>query len=269
MADKRHTAPPLAAQGEGRFPLHRSIFSLRLPLHRLGLGFGMATLFSLALAALQPAIETAWGAELVWWLRALELRGQFEPPAAVQRGLFSVAAPFIELELPELGWPQLARHGLAVTAVWLGSGWLPECARPATYLLRFAALVHGSSIVYFAFWPASFAHSPMGHVGNGLSQGWDLMLMAPWLHLVTFYVFPFAIWQRLALTTLTLLFLFVFTPLQYASHAAIVSSLGLVVLPLLHLLFGVMLPIIGLVALYGWGMSWHDPVLPSPAGLGR
>jgi hypothetical protein len=85
------------------------------------------------------------------------------------------------------------------------------------------------------------------------------MVLTPWLHLCTFYLFPFALWQRFALTALTLAFLFLLAPLQYATHAALVYQLGLMVLPLLHLLFGVMVPILGFVALYGWGMSWHNP----------
>ena len=251
-----------SVDGSAGIPMHRSISSLRLPWHRIGLGVAIAMLFSLVLIGLHPAIEATWGAQMVWWMRALEMPGQFEPALTADHELFLLAAPLIEPQLPENAWPVLARHALATLAVWVGSGWLPESARPATYLLRFAALIHGVSIVYFLGWPGSFAHTATGHVANGLSQGWALMLLTPWLHLVTYYIFPFAWWQRVALTALTLIFLFVATPLQYASHAALLSLLGLVMLPLLHLLFGVMVPIIGLVALYGWGMSWHDPRQP-------
>ena len=245
---------------QGRVPLHRSIFSLHLPLHRLGLGFGMALAFTVALVAVQLAIETAWHAQMVWWMHALELPGQYEPAlAAAEHGLFTLKPPFIDLALPELGWSVLAQHALVVVAVWAVSGWLPESARPAAYLLRFAVLIHGTSVVYFLFWPGSFAHSALSHAGYGLTLGWALMLLTPWLHLVTYYLFPFAVWQRVALTAVTLVFVFVHTPLQYASHLAIVSKLGLVALPVLHLLLGVMVPIVGMVALYGWGMSWHDP----------
>ena len=130
-------------RGSAGIPMHRSISSLRLPWYRIGLGVGIAMLFSLALIALHPAIEAAWGAQMVWWMRALELAGQFEPALTADHELFLLAAPLIEPQLPESAWPVLARHALATLAVWVGSGWLPESARPATYLLRFAALIHG------------------------------------------------------------------------------------------------------------------------------
>lgn len=266
MSALRHRRSPDRRPGEGQVALHRSIFSLKLPLHRIALGVAIAVLFSLALLRWRGVIEVVWGDELLWWMRALELPGRFVAAPLAGDGPFAMVAPLIELGLPELGWPVLAWHALAVVAIWIGSGWLPDSARPATYVLRFAMLIHSASIAYFLSWPGSFAHSALDHVGNGLGQGWALMLLTPWLHLVTYYLFPFPPWQRAALTALTLLFLFVLTPLQYASHAAILSLLGLVALPLLHMLFGVMVPIFGLVALYGWGMSWHPSRARSMAG---
>ena len=144
-------------------------------------------------------------------------------------------------------------------AVWWVAGWLPDFAKPGAYLLRFAVLLHAAAVIYFLCWPASFQHSLMGHVAGGLRQSWALMLVTPWLHYFTFYLLPFAAWQDAALTALTLLYLSILAPLQYATHAALLHLSGPVLMPLLYMLFGVMVPILGIVALYGWGMSWRDP----------
>ncbi len=246
----------------GAIGQHRSIRSLRLPLGRLAQGIAMAAGFSLLLALLQPAIALAWGHSLLWWMQALNLPGQFALPPMAGLGLFSLPVAVLDVRLPGNGPLGLAAHALVVVAVWTAAGWLPDAARPGAYLLRMAALIHGASVLYFAVWPGSFVHSATSHVGGGLRQIWALMLLTPWVHLATFYLFPFRAWQRLAVTAVTLAYLALLGPLLYASHAALLLSLGLVVMPLLHLLFGVMVPILGMVALYGWGMGWHDPVLP-------
>jgi len=246
----------------GAIGQHRSIRSLRLPLGRLAQGITIAAGFSLLLALAQPGIAQAWGHCLLWWMQALDLPGQFAPPPMDGLQLFSMPVAVIDVQLPANSPLGLAGHALVVVAVWVAAGWLPDAARPGAYLLRMAVLIHGAAVLYFAVWPASFMHSAASHVGGGLRQTWALMLLTPWVHLATFHLFPFRAWQRMAVTAVTLAYLAVLGPLLYASHAALLLSLGLVVMPLLHLLFGVMVPILGMVALYGWAMSWHDPALP-------
>lgn len=253
----------------GAIGQHRSIRSLRLPLHRVAQGVVIALGFSLLLLLAQEAVALAWGHSLVWWMQALRIPGQYAPPPLDSLGLFSMPVAVVDVQLAGNSPQALTGHGLAALALWIVAGWLPDAARPGAYVLRFAVLIHAASVLFFAFWPASFAHSAARHVGGGLRQIWALMLFTPWLHLATFHLFPFRAWQRLALTTVSLAYLVVLGPLLYASHAALLAALGLVVMPLLHLLFGVMVPILGLVALYGWGMGWHDPARPGdrPGGV--
>ena len=238
---------------------HRSIWSLRLPKRRLAGGLLIALGFTLLLALAKHEIATAWGRQLIAWMHALEVPGMFVPDDAASTDMFSLPVPLIDVQLRDLGMLAIAAHALAALLIWVLSGWLPDAARPLSYLLRFAVLIHAAAIVYFWFWPASFPHPLSNHVAGGLRQSWALMLVTPWLHLCMYYIFPFAVWQGVALTTVTLLFLFVLTPLQYACHAALVYGLGPIMSPLLYMLFGVMVPMLGLVALYGWGMSWGSP----------
>ena len=248
---------------------HRSLWRLRLTARRLAAGALMTLFFSAVLGLAQSTLAMLWSRQLVWWMQALALPGQFAQADLAGIGLLSMPVPLIDLPLADVGALALAAHGLACTALWLVAGWLPDSAKPGAYLLRFAVLIHSASLLYFLLWPASFAHSPISHIGGGLRQSWTLMLLTPWLHFFTYYLFPFALWQRLLLTSLTLAYLALLAPLQYASHAALLSMLGAVAMPVLHLLLGVMLPILGLVALYGWGMSWHDPARKTgPAALG-
>jgi hypothetical protein len=242
-------------------PQHRSLRSLRLPPQRLAGGIALAVALTQLLLWARPWIAATWSAELAWWLHALELPGRLTAAAPTASGLLSLDMP--RFDVVPSAQPGLAAvmHGLAVAALWWVAGWLPDAARPGAYLLRFICLVHGASVLYFSAWPGSFPHSLASHTDNGLRQMWALMLLTPWIHLCTYYLFPFAWWQRAALSTCTALFLFVLAPLQYALHTALLHHLGLIVMPLLYMLFGVMVPITCFVALYGWAMAW-----PTPAG---
>ena len=257
----RHDRARQRGHRGGTIPLHRSIWRLHLPHRRLAEGLLLAAGFSLLLVLVQPALARFWAWQLTLWLTGLGL-GTVNPGAPLPLdpdagwAVFSLVLPQIDIALPDVGPLQLAAHALVAAAVWGAAGWLPDSGKPGTYVLRFAVLIHGAAVAYFALWPGSFAHSLAGHVRGGLEQTWMLMLVAPWLHLATHYLFPFPLWQRLALTTLTLAWLALLAPLQYSAHAALLALTGPVLMPLLHLLFGVMVPILGLVALYGWGMSW-------------
>jgi hypothetical protein len=47
-------------------------------------------------------------------------------------------------------------------------------------------------------------------------------------------------------------------PPQYLVHAAIVAKFSLLFLPVLFMIFGTLLDVSILIALYGWAMSWRD-----------
>ena len=244
---------------------HRSIWSLHLPWHRLATGLLIALGYTGLLALLQAPLAAFWGWQMLAWLQGLDLAGpalaaDLAPPDPADASLFSLPVAQVDLAMPGVSNVGLAAHALACVALWVAAGWLPDPAKPGAYVLRFAVLIHGASVLYFGLWPGSFAHSLGGHVNAGLRQSWMLLLLTPWLHLCTYYLFPFPLWQRLAVTGVTLLYLALLAPLQYTTHAVLLVMAGPVLMPLLHLLFGVMVPILGLVALYGWGMSWHDPL---------
>lgn len=246
--------------------LHRSIWRLELPLRRIVGGTLLAATLSLGVFALRDTVAAGWAVVFVGWMQALGLPGQFDTALRGDASWFGIALPLIDLRpLPQHDLA-LPLHAVATAAAWWLAGRLPDAFRPGSYLLRFAALIHGASVVFFTFRAASFPHSLVGHTVEGLRQAWALMLITPWVHLVTYYLFPVAPWQRLLLTLFTLAWLAVTAPLLYALHAVLLHHLGLVAMPLLQLLFGVMVLIIGFVALYGWAMSWPDRTADRRAG---
>jgi hypothetical protein len=252
----------------GRIMPHRSIWGLHLPRHRLA----RATLLAVALTAgllLRPFIATLWADELVWWITKMELAGRVSAHLEPVDLPFLIATPRIHLFADVPAIATLTYNAIGVVAVWWLAGLLPDVARPGGYLLRFGCVIHGAAVLYFWIWPASFPHSVDEHIGNGLQQCWALMLMAPWIHLATYYLFDVGWHHRVTLTLMTWAYLFLLAPLLYALHALVMHAGGLLAMPLLHLMFGVMVPIIGFVALYGWAMGWANARHGLAAGGGR
>lgn len=255
---------PRGARG-GRVLMHRSIWGLHLPRQRLVQSVLLAIALTAVMVLLRETIATLWSGELLWWVQRLELSGRFS--GITEHGLlpFQIATPTVNLFVSAPRATTLQFNAIGVVAVWWLAGLLPDVARPGGYLLRFAAIIQGAAVLFFWIWPASFPHSVAEHIGNGLQQCWALMLLAPWIHLCTYSLFAVTWVQRVALTLLTWLYLFLLAPLLFALHALVLHAWGLLAMPLLHLLFGVMVAIIGFVAIYGWAMSWANARLqPAP-----
>lgn len=241
-------------------PAHRSMHSLPLLLGRVLTGLVLALAFTWLLAWLQPWIAATWMAQFVWWMQALEIPLRIAPLGTQASSLWLLPVPIFDMPLRDISPLAPWVHALVAVSLWWLAGWLPDAARPGAFLLRFAVLLHGCAIAYFLIWPASFPHSLFEHTAGGFRQMWALMLLAPWMHLLVYYLLPFPLWSRVVLTCATLFYLFVLTPLLYATHAALIHRASLILMPLLELLLGVMVAIIGMVALYGWAMGW--PPLP-------
>lgn len=245
-------------QRSARSVMHRSIWGLQLPRGRLLRSTLLALALTLLLVALREGIAQAWATQLVWWLDQMGLDGRWS--ARIEPGLmpWHMGAPRVSLAVSAPQDLTLAGNALGVALLWWAAGRLPDAARPGAYLLRFCALIQGTAVFFFWLWPASFPHSVDDHIGNGLQQCWSLMLLAPWIHLGTYYLFSVTWVQRLAVTGLTWGWLLLLAPLLYALHALVIATFGVLAMPLLHLMFGVMVAIIGFVAIYGWAMSWAN-----------
>lgn len=245
----------------GRILPHRSIWGLQLPPGRLWQSSALALGLTLLLVLAREAIGLAWSSELLWWMQQMALPGRYQLGAAAsaQGGMpWQIAVPQVQLSLTPPLDATLAANAGAVALLWWAAAKLPDAFRPGMYLLRLCVLIHGCAVAFFWLWPASFPHSVEEHLANGLQQCWSLMLLAPWIHLGTFYLFSVGWRQRVALTAMTWAYLFVLAPLLYALHALVISACGLLAMPLLHLMGGVIVVIVGFVALYGWAMSWAN-----------
>lgn len=249
-ASERNTMRPVPTT-------HRSLAKLRFP----GSRWLHVTLLPAVLSAgvwiASDELVQAWAWLLNRGMALLGLNGviqalpthrlRWESPAMVLADI-PAAAPSSE---------QLIAGGL-ITATLLVLSFLVSAERvPTRYLLRALMLCHGSAVVFFGLFSARLPYSLDDHVAAGLTMAWMFMLLIPWMHAASFYVFGFGIWRKLALTLLTLAHLALFVPAQYLFHIALVQTYSLLQLPLLYLLAGVLLDVFVFISLYAWAMSWQ------------
>jgi hypothetical protein len=83
-----------------------------------------------------------------------------------------------------------------------------------------------------------------------------LLLVAPALLALYLYPLDLPLGAKLAITSVMVGFVVVFAPLQSLSHAWLLHHGTLLYMPLLFMAFGLLLPIIAIVALYAWAMTW-------------
>ena len=131
-------------------------------------------------------------------------------------------------------------------------------AVPLGYLFRGIAIVQLSAQVWFTIAEPPFAYTLAAYMSGLLLCGVVILLLAPFLVALTFFIFDFPLWQKMLMATLLLVHLSVMIPLQAVVHAYIIDRASLLALPVLFLVFGVLLDVFVYVALYGWGMSWRS-----------
>ncbi len=166
---------------------------------------------------------------------------------------FSIPYPGVESVAPgpHLWWTV----ALVVVVLFAASFLLADKSLPLAYLLRAALCVQASALVYFAWSPARFPHTAGGYLEGLVSYGIVLISMIPALFGLTFFIFDFSLARKAFLTSLTMVHLCLFVPLQALLHALILRE-SILFMPLLYIVFGLPLDVAVVIAFYSWGMSW-------------
>ena len=213
---------------------------------------------------LLPLVGEFWGLMFRAWNRWLGLNADVTmvPQRWAPRLHFSL--PFLALPAGGISttiWTVSAAATLgAFLATQLASeeyvGWL--------YLIRAIVFIQGSALVYFAVAAARFPHDVPTYTIGMLAFGIILIGLIPAVLGLTFYMFDFPAWKKLALTLLIMGHLIVFIPLQYMLHAWLLH-VSILFMPVLYFVGGPFLDVLIFVCFYSWGMSWHS----RPASIGQ
>jgi len=256
-ADKP-TAPDAPGTNRYRISTHRSMHRLALPRSRLAVILFLPLAFNTATWWARDAISAGWKAFFEFWITELDIAGTVT--------LKTFGPGWLDLALPYLDLPSSSPDALTwwVTLIMtiialLLSSFTPDNLLPLRYLVRVAAFIQITSLLFFAIVPAAFPYTVSGYTEDSLAAGAGFILIIPWVHALVYYIFDFPLLKKAGLTLLTIAFITIALPFQLMAHAYLLVKFSLLFLPLLYLIFGIMLLTLACIALYGWAMSWkHD-----------
>jgi hypothetical protein len=142
-----------------------------------------------------------------------------------------------------------------VGLLYAASYFFPKKLTPVTYLLRAVLFIQVTALLYFLLIPARFPHTPNSYMEGLVSYRIALISAVPALFGLTFYIFKFGLFKKIALTTLTMCYLSLFLPVQILLQAIVLEKTVLF-MPILYIVFGLPVDILIILAFYSWGMSW-------------
>jgi len=241
----------------GRIAPHRAMIGLEVSRWLLVDLVVLPAAFAVAMFVALEYILAGWREMFAWLQGPLGMNGIAVRVAELAPNLF-VPIPYYTTDAM---WPtsgQLIGGWIVVGALALAGVFLRGRALPIAYLLRGIAIVQLSAQVWFTIAEPPFAYTLPSYMSGLLLCGVVILLLAPFLVALTFFIFDFPLWNKVLLATMLLAHLAVMLPLQATVHAWIISRTSLLAMPVLFLVFGVLLDVFVYVALYGWGMSWRS-----------
>jgi YaiO family outer membrane protein len=256
--DPIETALRERGHGGGVIVPHRAILTLDLRAARIALSATLGVALAVAWFLAINQVSRLWMAILEFWRGALGLTASVQPVRYTVLHRFHLEFPMVAATAAPLS-RTIWLTTIAVTAIaFLVSFLLPRRrALPLVYLLRLAALVQTSSLVFFWLFPGAFPYDIAGYTHVVLIAGMFLTGLVPVLLGATYFTLDFSRKKKLALVLLVMLHLTLFIPMQYLGHAILIHHGSLLVMPLLFWMFGLPLDVGLIVGLYAWAMSWR------------
>ena len=166
---------------------------------------------------------------------------------------FVIPFPRIEGIAPD-AWTWWSTAG-AVALLYTASYLFPQRLTPVTYLLRAVLIIQVTALLYFLLIPARFPHTPDSYMEGLVSYRVVLISSVPALLGLTYYIFKFRLFKKVALTALTMGYLSFFFPVEILLQAMVLEK-SLLFMPVLYIVFGLPVDILIILAFYSWGMSW-------------
>jgi hypothetical protein len=239
----------------GVIAMHRALARLVLtPLDRIA-AIALVVLFSLLWLVSLPQLCRFWRLALDFGIRSLALHSAlgFREYHLTRYIHFNVPFPRMPGLIPSASvwWWSAAIVVALFTATYL----LSEKFTPIAYLLRAVLAVQASALLFFAWAPARFPHTPDSYMQGLVSSGLALISFVPILFGLTYYIFDFGVGKKALLTALTMLHLSLFLPLQILLQA-LVLRVSVLFMPVLYIVFGLPVDILIIIAFYSWAMSW-------------
>lgn len=250
-------ATPIPSRGHrgGVIPMHRALTHFSLGPMNLVIAISLFVFFTAVWLAFLSKVCQVWKYILAYGIRVLPLRADL--------GLaHHHLTPFLRFDIPFLRMGTVLPGSqtwwltcAATVALFAATFLLPSKMIPVMYLLRGILLVPATALLYFAFSPARFPHTPDSYMEGLVTAGIALISTVPLLFGLTYYIFDFGLLKKAFLTTITMIHLALFLPLQVLVQALFLQKTVLF-MPVLYIMFGMPINILIIIAFYSWGMTW-------------
>jgi hypothetical protein len=234
--------------------MHRALRNISLtPMSLLSIVF-LPLFFDALLWVKLDDIMHLWGQAFAFWAERLSLN---ENLAYTDIQLFGRTFSVIYLSLPvaDISAHSAWMNILICMALYFLSEFIPGRLIPLVTLFRACLLVQMSSSVYCFLSHYTFPYDIAVYLTGVLSLGaYLLFIISPVLALI-YYIFDFSFIKKLMITALMIAYFIVLIPFLYTLHALVISLYGLLMVPVLYLMFGPLLVTLMFVSFYAWAMT--------------
>jgi hypothetical protein len=241
----------------GVIAMHRALTHLILEPRSLIMAFLLVLLLSVMWIVSLPWLCLMWGYVLGNGMKMLALHAELGLTEHHITPYIRFMIPFPKME----GIAPDARTWWSTAAVvcllYAASYFFPKKLTPVTYFLRAVLFVQVTALLYFLVIPARFPHTPDSYMEGLVSYRIALISGVPALFGLSYYIFKFGLFKKIALTTLTMSYLSLFLPVQVLLQAMVLEK-SVLFMPILYIVFGLPVDILIIVAFYSWGMSWSS-----------
>ncbi len=244
----------------GVISAHRALLTLPFKSYRIIGSLLLMVAMLLAWFLLRGTVSDTWAGIFDFWRRAMGIDGYVILGRYHIGDWFRFEVPLLRSAATPLSWGIWWGGTLVTALVFLVSFFLPRRLMPYTYMLRSVAFVQVVSQVFFALVPEHFPYSLSGYLEVMMIAGFFLLPLVPFMLGFIYYIFDFTFFQRVGLTLLVLVYLFLMIPMQFMAQAYIMYHGSLLFMPLLFLVFGLPLNVLVFISFYSWGMSWRGIV---------
>jgi hypothetical protein len=256
-SDPAKGTDPIRARGHrgGVISMHRALAHFRLGTMNLITASCLFVFFSFAWLALLPQVCRLWTRIFTLGIRSLPLRAELGLAEHHWTAFLSFDIPYLRME-PVLPSAQVWWLSCFVTSlIFVATYFISKRLIPVIYLLRAVLLVQAIALLYFAFIPARFPHTPDSYLAGFVTSGIGLISLVPLLFGLTYYIFDFGLLRKALLTSITMAHLALFLPFQVLLQALVLQKTVLF-MPVLYIIFGMPVDVMLVIGFYSWGMSW-------------
>lgn len=234
---------------------HRAIGRLPIGFQLLLQAIALPLLFCGALLWAEPQILALWRDCILFWSDLLEipLRAHGEVAGMREMGLAWKDGASSAEDMPASG--TLLATAVVTGIAWIASRQLNGATLPLRYLLRILCVVQALALVFFWLLPAQFPYTVESHLVELASMGFVLLVAAPAMLTLGYYVLELGIVTKVAHTLLILAYFMVMVPHQIVLHVLVLQHLSLLFMPVLYICFGAVFDVLIFVALYSWAAS--------------